>query len=140
MVIECFPEKDGKPFPTLYWLTCPHLRKEVSRLEEKGWIKRFEARVQEDVIFRERLIKAHEEIKQRRERLIRDESLRRILSEVGSGGIRDLTKIKCLHLHLADYLAGVDNPVGEEIWMMIGRKECDGGRICEELGVDRYER
>ena len=138
VVIECYPEKDGKPFPTLYWLTCPHLRQEVSRLEEKGWIKRFEKRIEDSTTMRERMEKAHEEIKNRRERLIRDENLKRLLSEVGSGGIRDFTKVKCLHLHLADYLAGVDNPIGEEIWMMLGMKECEGGRICEELmlGMD----
>ncbi len=125
MVIESFPEKDGKPFPTLYWLTCPHLRKKVSKLESEGWIKRFEEIIQKDENFKERLVRAHLQIREKRESLIKDESIRKVLQRVGSGGIRNLTRVKCLHLHLADFLAGIDNPVGEMVWKMIDEKECE---------------
>ncbi len=133
VVVESYPVKDGEPFPTLYWLTCPFLRKEVAKLEEKGWIKRFEKMIEEDPVFKEKLEKAHEVVKKRRDALIKDENIRRALEGVGSGGIRDISHVKCLHLHLADYLAGVDNPVGEQVWLLIGVKECDGGRVCEDL-------
>ena len=29
---------DINVFPTLFWLTCPYLRKAVARLESEGWI------------------------------------------------------------------------------------------------------
>ncbi len=125
VVIESLPEKNGKPFPTLYWLTCPHLRKKVSKLESEGWIKKFEEIIQKDEKFKERLVKAHINVKEKRERLAKDESIREALQSVGSGGIRDLTKVKCLHLHLADFLAGVDNPIGEMVWSMIYERECE---------------
>ena len=125
MVIESFPEKNGKPFPTLYWLTCPHLRKEVSKLESDGWIRKFQEMIQKDGTFRERLMKAHLQVMMEREKLVEDEEIKDVLREVGSGGIRDLTKVKCLHLHLADFLSGVDNPIGEMVWSMIYEKECD---------------
>ncbi|MGD9676037.1 MAG: DUF501 domain-containing protein, partial [Candidatus Bipolaricaulia bacterium] len=32
-VVVVHPVVDGTPFPTLYWLTCPHLRQAVSALE-----------------------------------------------------------------------------------------------------------
>ena len=136
-VIKSFPGKNGKPFPTLYWLTCPHLRKEVARLEEKGWIRKFEEMIQKDGDFKDRLFKAHEEIIKRRSEMIKDDSIRRLLGGVGSGGLRDFTKVKCLHLHLADFLAGVDNPVGEKVWKMIEKKECDDGVYCRKWLKDR---
>ncbi len=125
VVIESLPEKDGVPFPTLYWLTCPHLRREVSRLESSGWISRFEKLVEEDERFRERLLKAHEIVKKRRDALAESSWVRKVLSSVGSGGLRNPLKVKCLHLHLADFLAGVGNPIGERVWSMIEKKECD---------------
>ena len=125
VVIESLPEKEGKPFPTLYWLTCPHLRKEVAKLESKGWIRKFEEIIKKDEIFREKLVRAHLQVAKRREALIKNDKVREALRGVGSGGIRDLTKVKCLHLHLADFLAGVENPVGEMVWIMIDKRECD---------------
>lgn len=58
-----------------------------------------------------------------------DHPFREILSKVGTGGIRDFTKLKCLHLHLADYLAGVKNPVGEMVWDLVERKFCEE-KLC----------
>lgn len=132
VVIKSFPEKDGKPFPTLYWLTCPHLRKEVARLEGKGWIRKFEELVQKDAYFKYKLFKAHKEIRRRRSKIVKDGNIRKFLEGVGSGGLRDFTKVKCLHLHLADFLAGIDNPVGEMVWKMIKKKECDNGVYCRK--------
>ncbi len=133
VVIESRPVRDSKPFPTLFWLTCPHLRREVSRLEEAGWIKRFEEEIEKDGNFRERLFKAHVEVIRRRERLIEDGWIKEELSKVGSGGIRDFTKVKCLHLHLADYLAGIENPIGERVFQMIENKECE--KIPSECSI-----
>ncbi|ABQ47671.1 protein of unknown function DUF501 [Thermotoga petrophila RKU-1] len=126
VVIESLPIKNGKPFPTLYWLTCPHLRREVSKLESEGFIKKLEDRIASDVAFREKMRKAHLEVIERRKRLLTEEhSFREVLEKVGTGGIRDFSKVKCLHLHLADYLAGVGNPVGETVWNLIEKKFCD---------------
>ncbi len=132
VVIESLPVKDGRPFPTLYWLTCPHLRREISKLEERGYVRYFEDIIEKDESFRERLFKAHEEIVKRRENLINDEDLKKILRKVGSGGISDWTKVKCLHLHVADFLAGIDNPVGEAVMDMIEKRECDDG-VCRDI-------
>jgi hypothetical protein len=39
-----------------------------------------------------------------------------------------------LHLHVADQLAGVRNPVGEKVLKMIDRPFCESDRIlCREL-------
>ena len=126
VVIESFPIKDGKPFPTLYWLTCPHLKKEVSKLEAQGYIKKFEEKLERERELQQRMKKAHVEIiKKRAELLPKDHPFHELLIKVGSGGIRNFTKLKCLHLHLADYLAGVNNPIGEMVWNLVERKFCE---------------
>ena len=51
---------DINVFPTLFWLTCPYLRKAVARLESEGWIARFEERIQEDEEFASRVEADHD--------------------------------------------------------------------------------
>jgi len=58
VVIENECEIDGKPFPTLFWLVCPKLCREISRLEQLGWISRFEKIINEDPDF-ERATSTH---------------------------------------------------------------------------------
>ncbi|MDK2885486.1 MAG: uncharacterized protein PWP54_44 [Thermosipho sp. (in: thermotogales)] len=132
VVIESLPVKNGKPFPTIHYLTCPFLIKEISRLEEKGYIKYFEEKIQKDENFRKKVFKAHEEVIKKRNKMFNEISeiknfqiWKEQLNKVGTGGIRDWTKVKCLHLHFADYLAGIDNPIGREIFNMIKNLNCD---------------
>ena len=41
-------DKDGEPFPTMYWLTCPALVAAVSRLEAAGGVERWTRAAAED--------------------------------------------------------------------------------------------
>lgn len=128
VVIESLPVKNGKPFPTLYWLTCPHLKKKVSELEAKGFIEKFERELRGELF--EKMKKAHQEVVRRRLELVPDDfPYREDLERVGTGGIRDYRHIKCLHLHVADFLAGVENPVGEMVLGMIEQWYC-GESFC----------
>ena len=134
----------AKPFPTLFWLTCPLLRRLVSTMESGGLIQEFEYRIERESVYRERYLKAHEETA-----LMKRESLEGLeLSEwqkeklfgSGIGGIANPLKVKCLHLQLANYLGGVSNPVGKDVWESLSEKECRGERvICLEL-LRRNER
>ncbi len=129
VLLESCPYVDGKPFPTLYWLVCPYLVKQISHLESQGWIRRFEELIAKDDLFRERYIKAHFVIRELRAKLVEDEVVRTKLNDVGTGGIRDLRRVKCLHLHVSDYLAGVDNPIGEAVLKQIDRITCERNRV-----------
>jgi hypothetical protein len=95
---------DGRPMPTRYWLVDEELRAAVSRLEAAGGVKRAEAAVDADA-----LAEAHA-----RYGAERDSALPAGHSgprpSGGVGGTR--TGVKCLHAHLAWYLAGGDDPVG----------------------------
>ncbi|HEX6208542.1 MAG TPA: DUF501 domain-containing protein [Actinomycetota bacterium] len=106
LVIRNHPvDRDGNPFPTLYWLTCPEAVAGVSRLESEGWIARLDERVEEDPECRERFEDAALDYAAERERLFPGAGA---LSGVGGSG----GGIKCLHAHYAHHLAGGANPIG----------------------------
>ncbi|WP_448375124.1 DUF501 domain-containing protein [Fervidobacterium sp.] len=131
VVILSYPIRDGKPFPTIHYLTCPYLRKEVSKLEERGFIRKYEEIIENSPELKARLVSAHDDVVQKRISLLKPADIvwKDMLLSVGSGGIRDRSTIKCLHLHLADFLAGIDNPAGEMVYNQIEKKECIDG-IC----------
>ena len=104
VVIENAPHlDDGTPMPTLYWLTDPSLREQVSRIESHGGVRRLEAALDPASIDA-----AHKAYARRRDALIEAHSGPQ--PSGGVGGTR--TGLKCLHAHLAAFLAGLDDPVG----------------------------
>lgn len=112
-------------FPTLYWLTCPNLRKEIALLEGEGLIAQFEELIQEDSDFAAAIKKNHEDYAKRRLSLIPSEVRERlkeeyperyqVLAETGVGGIRSPNGVKCLHTHVADYLVHGENVIGAKV-------------------------
>ncbi len=98
-------DAEGKPFPTLFWLTCPEAVKAVSRLESEGAIGRLNERSETDEAFAPALAAAHEGYAEERARGFPEA---RALG--GVGGTR--TGVKCLHAHFANHLAGGYDPVG----------------------------
>lgn len=106
LVIRNHPlDRQGRPFPTLYWLTCTDSVKAVSRLEGAGWIKRLAERAETDKEFGEELQAAHREYAEQRGQVVPETE-----DWGGVGGTR--TGVKCLHAHYANYLAGGPDPVG----------------------------
>ncbi len=105
VVIENEPHlRDGTPMPTLFWLVDPELHDAVSRLEGSGGVHRFEELVDADA-----LATTHEEYAERRRRAtVRTDGAQ---ASGGVGGTR--VGVKCLHAHLANFLVGASDPVGE---------------------------
>ena len=96
---------DGTPMPTRYWLVDPPLRDAVSRLESAGGVRRAETEVDAD-----RVADAHRRYAAERDALVpADHEGPR--PSGGVGGTRQ--GVKCLHAHLAWWLTGADDPVGE---------------------------
>lgn len=95
---------DGSPMPTRYWLVDPDLRAAVGRLEAAGGVRAAEAAVEPAA-----LAAAH-----RRYAAEREAALSREWSGARpSGGVGGTRRgVKCLHAHLAWWLAGGDDPVG----------------------------
>jgi uncharacterized protein len=106
VVIENAPFlSDGTPMPTRYWLVDPDLSAEVSRLESAGGVRRAEAEVDPEA-----LAEAHRAYARARDALIPEGTF----GPRPAGGVGGTRKgVKCLHAHLAWWLAGGDDPVGD---------------------------
>ena len=104
VVIENEPHlRDATPMPTLYWLVDREVHDAVSRLESDAGVHRYE-----ELVSPEELVRAHEDYARRR----RAATLRLdvVQASGGVGGTR--VGVKCLHAHVANFLAGSDDPVG----------------------------
>jgi hypothetical protein len=110
-------DRDGRPFPTTYYLTCRHLVAAVARLEAAGGVERWSRRVEEVRELAESLRDATEE-----QRRIRRELASGLQGddggaslELGIGGSRSPGHLKCLHAHAAFALARPGYRLGEGI-------------------------
>ena len=118
-VTEQAPYDDrGAPFPTTYWLTCPHLVAAVSRLEAAGGVERWTEAAAVDPRLATSLARGHAE----------QRAVRRALAnggtgadggaslDLGIGGARPgAATLKCLHAHVAFALARPGYELGERI-------------------------
>jgi len=123
-------------FPTLFWLSCPFLVTAVGRLESGGAVKRFEARLATDPDLAARYAAAHEAYRRERLSLLSREE-REFLSRVGAGGrletgiagLGSPHRVKCLHAHLAHFLARGGNPIGEAVAAELPALACPPRRV-----------
>lgn len=111
-VVETSPRlPDGTPFPTLYYLTCPHATAACSRLESAGVMRTMQDRLSTDPELAQQYAAAAKDYIARREEIGEVPEI----ANVAAGGMPD--RVKCLHVHLAHSLAagrGV-NPFGDEV-------------------------
>jgi hypothetical protein len=104
---------DGTPMPTIFWLVGPVEVKEVSKLESNGWIKKLQQEIQQSVID---VIHKNYEIE--RKLIIKNSNYKSSIAV--QGGVGGTTKgLKCLHAHLAYFLTGHFDIVGEKVAQMI---------------------
>lgn len=123
VVIEAAPVlEDGSPFPTLYYLTCPLARRRVSRLEQRGEVREWTARLEADPALRAAFEAAQVDYAARRAALLppghpAGERLR--------GGVGGAERgVKCLHAHFAHARVGGPNPIGSDVAARIEPLEC----------------
>jgi hypothetical protein len=130
-VVRVYPLVAGKPFPTLFWLTCPFLTKQIDRLEAEGWIKCLQALLETDSSLAAALREAHQTYITERNRLLSPEDratleetgMLKDLLEKGIGGTADFARVKCLHLHVAHALAR-KNPIGKRVLQHLQNHAC----------------
>ena len=140
-VVEVLPvDERGRPFPTLYYLTCPTAVAAIGALESAGGVERFQRTVDADDGLHATLAEAVSETRTRREELVRalgseDPALR--LSTTGAaslatgiGGVADPSRLKCLHAHAAHALARPAYRVGAQIVAAAGELWCDDRRCA----------
>lgn len=104
--------EDGTPFPTLYWLTCPWLSAYVDGLESSGVASEWRARLAEDPVLAARMRDADGAYRDARARAAGGTDP---CGSVGIAGQRDPLATKCIHAHVAAALAGIGDPIGEDV-------------------------
>jgi hypothetical protein len=58
-VIKVYPFFNKRVFPTTYWLTCPYLNKNISRLEDSNWIDKLQNKINSNYELKSGLKTAH---------------------------------------------------------------------------------
>jgi hypothetical protein len=122
-VTEQAPYDDaGEPFPTTYYLTCPHLVAAVARIEAAGGVERWSEAAAADPELTVSLAEATSEQRAIRSTLAAGRagldggsSL-----ELGIGGSRRHERLKCLHAHAAFALARPHYELGKRIVAELG--------------------
>ncbi|HZQ65759.1 MAG TPA: DUF501 domain-containing protein [Gaiellaceae bacterium] len=110
-------DSSGEPFPTTYYLTCPHLVAAVSRLEAAGGVERWTRLVESDPGLAASLERATGE----QRRIRRELAGGRVGSDggaslgLGIGGSSNPSRLKCLHAHIAFALARPDYDLGRQM-------------------------
>ncbi|MBN2203645.1 MAG: DUF501 domain-containing protein [Thermoleophilia bacterium] len=140
-VVEVLPvDERGRPFPTLYYLTCPTAVAAIGALESAGGVERFQRAVDGDDGLRAALAGAVVETRTRRQELVRElahEDAAFRLSAAGTaslatgvGGVADPSCLKCLHAHAAHALARTAYRLGAEIIAAVGELWCEDRRCA----------
>ncbi|MDH2433285.1 DUF501 domain-containing protein [Pokkaliibacter sp. MBI-7] len=122
LVVRMRAVMEGKPFPTLYWLTSRDLFKTISTIEAGGYIKRLEAEVQDNPELKAALHASHQDYVDQRNGFMREEDRELLatqgkleyLQKLGVGGIADWDRVRCLHMHYAHHLCGY-NVIGQRL-------------------------
>jgi hypothetical protein len=108
---------DGEPFPTTFYLTCPHLVAAVSRIEAAGGVERWGVEARRDRGLAVSLRRATEEQRAVRRELAagRTGNDGGASLELGIGGTARPERLKCLHAHAAYALARPGYLLGDRI-------------------------
>ncbi len=122
-----FEDNLWKPFPSFIWLVCPRLKALAANLEQQGFVRFYSQKLETDKDFREIFLKGQREIADYRLKKAEDkfkgqlpEHIADILKNTTIAGSRNISGVKCLHAHLAHYLAFGNNPIGEDVFKKIG--------------------
>ena len=133
-------DSKGEPFPTTYYVTCPHLSSAIARLEAAGGVERWSEAVAADQRLRESLERATSE----------QRGIRRELAgvatgtdggaslDLGIGGSRSPAHLKCLHAHVAYALARPGYELGERMLDEVV-DPWPGKRCCSDASCARPE-
>jgi uncharacterized protein len=111
-------EPSGEPFPTTYYVTCPHLVAAVARVEAAGGVERWSRAAHEEGELADSLRRATEEQRRVRRELAGSErgADEGASLEYGIGGSRNPEQLKCLHAHVAYALARPGYTLGHRIF------------------------
>ena len=113
----------GDPFPTTYYMTCPHLVAAVARLEAAGGVERWSAEASADPELERSLLDATDDQRRLRRQLAggRTGNDGGASLDLGIGGAANPHRLKCLHAHVAYALARPGYELGERVLAELGQ-------------------
>lgn len=121
---------------SLYWLTCPWLVKQVSRLEGGGGLAEVASMLDSgDGGFTARYLSCLASYMEEAASILKSAGLD--LPQTGVDGCRNPMKVKCLHSQVAHHIAlgeagSGENPVGEWALSRFDGSSCEKGRCDQE--------
>lgn len=122
---------DGSPFPTLFWLTCPHLSEGAALVESHGATSRWARRAAAESEVARALYDADRAVRAAR---VDETSGDDPCTGTGIAGQRDPLLVKCIHAHTALALAGIADPIGDWLIGEVGL-ECGDARCHAHTGA-----
>ena len=124
---------EGSPFPTLFYLSLPHVVREASKLEANGVMAQFNDQLAADEALRAAHVRAHESYLERRAVLGDVPEI----AGISAGGMP--SRVKCLHA-LVGYSISVGRgvcPIGDAALDMIGwdaaECHCQSSDVCDRV-------
>lgn len=118
------------------------MHRAISRLEAAGLVRDIEERLAKEDDYRKAYQDAHHTtailIRKELHRIGADRWFFSAIRDRGIGGVSELSHVKCLHMHVANLLCGVDNPVGKTVLEMLRHRECHEEILCK--GAVEFER
>jgi hypothetical protein len=144
-VLLCSPLNGVHPFPTTFWLSCPHLLRIIGRIEGENGVASMEDCLKGRETEWTRYSTAYALLRlslipAARKRFLR-EHRRRIFSslrERGVGGVRisdGHVFVKCVHLQAASFLGMGSHPAAEWLMTNITKWDCDDGECLSRKEV-----
>ena len=132
-VVEDLPyDQGGRPFPTLYYCTCPSLVAAVGELESAGGVRSWSRRLDEESTLAASLEAAVDVTRRRRRRLVDRYGLTMVDAGsslmTGVGGVADKGGVKCLHAHVAHAFAHPGYVFGAAILASVADPWCEDRR------------
>ena len=150
-VIFCGALRDGVPFPTSFWLLCPHLCRIAGSLEGENGVAALERFLRSSNSMEEgwhRYNVSHAALRvsllKKQERTFLHRHRSRIYNSLRRGGVggisfsRDKLHVKCLHLQIASYLGMRYHPAESWLQENVSAWECSGA-MCSELKQGVHE-
>lgn len=133
--VENLPcDRRGRPFPTLFYCTCPTLVAAVGRLEDAGGVRVWNARLAAEAPLAASLATAARATRRRRRALVRRFGLAPMDGGVslasGVGGVRDARRVTCLHAQAATALAWPGYALGALVLADAGDTWCADRRCA----------
>jgi hypothetical protein len=135
VAIQSLPYKkeNGKilPFPTTFWLTCPYLKREISKLESSGYISKARELLNDKDILKKFEEARNITIKTRMSMVNKDFKYYSYLENLGIAGSKNDLFVKCLHVHVANYFKTKINPIGKWVLEKLEKEECSDCECCK---------